>query len=57
MKVFVLAYLYKNWEFQGRIDCMCKNVWEIELYETREAAEAAAKGRMFPKISEREISK
>ena len=51
MKVFVLTYPCG----EGHIKCMCKRVWQTEVHETREAAEAAADGRMFAQILECEV--
>ena len=51
MKVFVLTYPCG----EGHIKCMCKRVWQTEVHETREAAEAAAEGRMFAQILECEV--
>ena len=55
MKVYVLTYHYDRWDPTDRKQCLCKYIWEIEVYGTREAAEAAAKGRAFPTICEREV--
>ena len=55
MKVYVLTYCSERWDFQNSIQCLCKRLWEVEVCPTREAAEAAAKGHMFPTIYEREV--
>jgi hypothetical protein len=56
MKVYVLTYLYRNnWDFPERVQCMCKQIWEVEVYATREAAEEAKGAHMFAKILEKEI--
>jgi hypothetical protein len=55
MKVYILTYLSRNWNWEGRMQCICKQIWEVELYPTREAAEAAGEGKMFHKILEKEV--
>ena len=47
MKVYVLTYPALNWTCEGRIECICKKLWEVEVYLTREAAEAEAEGKML----------
>jgi hypothetical protein len=58
MKVYVLTYLSDQWDHEGRVMCFCNRVWEIEVYGTREEAEAAAnaiRGFRLPKIFEKEM--
>jgi hypothetical protein len=55
MKVYVLTYKHDQGESHYCDYCLGKNIREIEVYGTREAAEAAAKGRMSPTICEREV--
>jgi len=56
MKVYVLVYLNRQYDSRERFECLCKHKWEMELYATREAAEAAAVGQMFPTIWEKEMA-
>jgi len=60
MKVYVLTYKYDRWAPTNKLLCVCKYIWEIQVYATREAAEAAAEaakaaGGMFHTICEKEV--
>lgn len=55
MKVYVLAFYSRKWARQDRMKCTCGSVYEFEAYATREAAEAAAVGKIGPAILEKEV--
>ena len=55
MKVYVLAFYSRKWASENRMKCTCGSVYEFETYATREAAEAAAVGKIGPAILEKEL--
>lgn len=55
MKVYVLTFCSRAYDYHNYMKCVCQSSWEIEVYATREEAEKASKGQLQSKIFERDV--